>query len=330
MEYNGGVLAGIRIRIFGFCCLTGFALICPAHDKPAAPAQDAAEPAELGLEQRAAPDALISLVNMRRWDEVLKVALLRLSETPDDPTLHYWAGVACFHQRNFIEAVRSLRSAEKMGLDGASLHEALGVAYYTIHQQLLFLQQMDAALKADAADPLPYHYLGRYYEHDINDYQKAISYFDKALERDPGDFKSMHFRAFCLQMLGRNGEARTGYEAAIRRIEDAGEHFGWPYQKLAESLLLTNPSAAVQYAQKAVELEPGVESNHLVLAKAYESLGNLDGAIQECLQASRVKPNEASIRYSLFRLYKKKGDGAAAAEQLKLHEKLRATYVSQQ
>jgi tetratricopeptide (TPR) repeat protein len=258
------------------------------------------------------------------------VAVLRLSETPGDAILHYWAGVARFHQRDFVESVRSLRSAERLGLDSASVHEALGVAYYTIHQQLLFLRQMDAALKADAADPLPYHYLGRYYEHDINDYQKAISYFDKALERDPGDFKSMHFRAFCLQMLGRDAEARTGYEAAIRRIEDSGERFGWPYQKLAEALLLTDLQRAVQYAQKAVELEPGVESNHLVLAKVYESGGNLDGAIQQCLQAARLKPNEASIRYLLFRLYKKKGDGANAAEQLKLHEKLRATYVSQQ
>ena len=73
-----------------------------------------------------------------------------------------------------------------------------------------------------------------------------------------------------------------------------------------------------------------MESHHLVLAKVYEGGGKVDDAIQECLEAARLKPNDPSIRYSLFRLYKKKGDIAAAAAQLKLHEKLRAIYVSKQ
>jgi tetratricopeptide (TPR) repeat protein len=131
-------------------------------------------------------------------------------------------------------------------------------------------------------------------------------------------------------MLGRDVEARAGYEAAIWRIEASGEPFGWPYQKLAELLIPTDLPAALRYAQKAVEREPAVESNHLVLAKAYDSGGNFDAAIREYVEAARLKPNEPSIRYLLFRLYKKKGDNSAAAEQLKLHEKLRAIYASKQ
>jgi len=131
-------------------------------------------------------------------------------------------------------------------------------------------------------------------------------------------------------MLGRDIEARAGYEAAIRRIETGGEQFGWPYQKLAELLIPTDLPAALRYARKAVELEPAVESNHLVLAKTHESGGNFDAAIQEYSEAARLKPNEPSIRYSLFRMYKKKGDNSAAAEQLKVHEKLRAIYASKQ
>jgi len=79
-----------------------------------------------------------------------------------------------------------------------------------------------------------------------------------------------------------------------------------------------------------LKLEPEVEANHLVVAKIYESFGDFDAAIRECREASRLKPNDPAIRYVLMRLYKKKGDSAAAAEQLKLHEKLRAIYVSKQ
>ena len=322
-------MARITSRALRLCCLIAWPTICPAQESLAAPEQHP-EPAQLQLERLAAPQALTSLVAAQRWDEVLKVSLRVLSETPRDPILHYWAGVARFHQRDFVEAVLSLRSAEKLGLDTAPLHEALGITYYAIHQHTLFLQQMEAAIRADPEGPAPYHYLGRYYEHDINDYLKAISYFDKALQREAGDFKSLHFRAYCLQMLGRDTEARAGYEAAIRRIEAGGEPFGWPYQKLAELLIPTDLPAALRYARKAVELDPAVESNHLILAKVYESGGNFDAAIQEYFEAARLKPNEPSIRYSLFRLYKKKGDNPAAAEQLKLHEQLRAIYASKQ
>ncbi len=291
----------LKIRYLLTC-----AFVCLAQDKHAVP-ESSPEPAQLQLEWLIAPDALATLVNQRRWDEVLNAVLRGLAEKPGDPILHYWAGVARFHQRDFVQAVLSLRSAEKLGLDTAPFHEALGVTYYAIR-----------------------HYLGRYYEHDVNDYLKAISYFDKALERDPGDFKSLHFRAFCLQMLGREAEARVGYEAAIRRIEAGGAAFGWPYQKMAELLLPTDPHAAMQYAQKAVKLEPEVEASHLVVAKINESQGDFDAAILECLEAARLKPNDPAIRYVLMRLYKKEGDSAAAAEQLKLHEKLRAVYVSKQ
>ncbi len=316
-------------RIIKFCFLTVLASVCPAQDKLAVPAEQP-EPAQLQLERLTAPDGLTTLVTQRRWDEVLKVALRGLSEKPGNPLWHYWAGVARFHQRDFVGAVISLRSAEKLGLDTAPFHEALGVTYYAVRQHILFLQQMQAAIRADSVRPTAYHYLGRYYEHDVNDYLKAISYFDKALERDPGDFKSLHFRAFCLQMLGREEEARAGYEAAIHRIEAGDAAFGWPFQKMAELLLATDPDAALRYVQKAVKLEPEVDDNHLVAAKIYESRGAFDAAILECLEAVRLKPRDPAIRYVLARLYKKKGDNASADQQMKLHVELRAIYLSKQ
>jgi tetratricopeptide (TPR) repeat protein len=311
------------------CCLIAWASVCLAQDKPEAQAEQS-EPAQLQFERLTAPEGLTTLIMQKRWDDVLHLALRGLSERPADPILHYWAGVARFQQRDFAEAVLSLRSAEKLGLATAPFHEALGLTYYAIRQHVLFLQQMQAAIRADSARPTPYHYLGRYYEHDVNDYLKAISYFDKALERDAGDFKSLYFRAFCLQMLGRDEEAVAGNEAAIRRIEASGASFGWPYQKMAELLLSTDPHAALEYAQKAVKLEPEVEANHLIVAKVHEGRGDLDAAIRECLEAARLKPNDPAIRYVLVRLYKKKGDSAAAAQQMKLHEKLRSIYLSKQ
>src|ERR1700736_4180148 len=131
-------------------CLIAWGFACPAQDKPVGPGGPT-EPAQLQLEQLIAPEAFTTLVTQRRWDGVLKAALRGLSEKPGDPLLHYWAGVARFYQRDFVQAVLSLRSAEKLGLDTAAFHEALGLTYYAIHQHVLFLQQMEAAIRADPA-----------------------------------------------------------------------------------------------------------------------------------------------------------------------------------
>jgi tetratricopeptide (TPR) repeat protein len=317
------------IAILGLYCLAGATLLLSVRTSPAAQAATAG-PGELQIEQLEAPRMLQSLVESRRWSDVLKLASEQSSRAPRDPAWPYWVGVSHFYQREFVPAALSLRSAERLGLNSASLHHALGIVYYALHQHILFLQQMDLAAKVDPDNPMTFHYLGRYYEHDASDYLKAIACFDQALERDPDDVKSLSFRAFCFQMLGRTAEAQSGYEAAIRRVEAGGRRIGWPYQKLAELLLPNDPHLALSFARKAVEFEPSLESNHLVLAKVYESIGNREAAIEECLQAVRLAPNDASIRYLLFRLYKSRGDAAGAAEQLRIHEKLRAIYVAKQ
>src|SRR5215469_760798 len=107
------------------CCLIAWPAICPAQESPVMPEQQA----QIQLE-RTAPEVLTTLVTQRRWDQVLKVALRGLTEKPGDPILHYWAGVARFYQRDFVEAVLSLRSAERLGMDTAPIHEALGLTYY--------------------------------------------------------------------------------------------------------------------------------------------------------------------------------------------------------
>src|ERR1700738_3447539 len=96
-------------------CLVSWGLACPAQEKPVVPGGPT-EPAQLQLERLIAPEAFTTLVTHRRWDGVLKIALRGLAEKPGDPILHYWAGVARFHQRDFVQALLSLRSAEKLGL----------------------------------------------------------------------------------------------------------------------------------------------------------------------------------------------------------------------
>ena len=277
-----------------------------------------------------APPELRVMVKAKRWAGVLRYAKEELNRSPSEPRLHYWRGVAEFYLGDFVQAVMAFRSAQRLGLDSAPLHDALGMAYYSIHQYVLFLEQMRQAIAADPSDAAAYHYLGRYYELKVNNYPLALSYFEKALQRSPENVQSLHFRAFCLHMMGQRAEARAAYETAIRVMEARREPFGWTYQKLAELLQNADPPSALEYARKAVEVDPGIDSSHLMLGKMYESTGNLAGAIEEYRKAERLKPNDSSVRYVLFRLYRNQGDTQAAAAELKMHQKLRQVYGPQQ
>ena len=88
------------------------------------------------------------MVKAKRWAELQRYVKEGLSHLPSAPVLHYWRGVAEFHLGDFVQAVMAFRSAQRLGLSSAPLHDALGMAYYSIHQYVLFLEQMQQAIAA--------------------------------------------------------------------------------------------------------------------------------------------------------------------------------------
>src|SRR5205814_1588027 len=102
-----------------------------------------------------------------------------------------WLGVARFQLNDYIRSVQALRSAEKLGLGTASLHKALALAYYSLHQYYLFEKRMNQAAKLDPRDSEPLYYLGRYYESVVNNFGRALDFFDRAVQLSPKDVKGV-------------------------------------------------------------------------------------------------------------------------------------------
>jgi len=102
--------------------------------------------------------------------------------------------------------------------------------------------------------------------------------------------KSLYQAGNCLEQLGRIGEARDRYTKAIALVEKSHDSFGWPYQGMARLLLDEKPEAASEFAKKAVSLQPDEYSNHAILSKVYERLGDLP------VQSVRRRPRLPEIR----------------------------------
>lgn len=281
-------------------------------------------------QQRAATEhseaGIQELVRQKRWKAVAELAEQLTLKNPNDSTDYYWLGIARFQLGNHVGAVQALRCAEKLGVNSAVLHEALGLAYYSLNQFFLFEQQMAGASELAPHDPRPAYYLGLYYLTVRSDVAKALKYFEDATRLRPEDAKSGYEKGKCLEDMGRPNEARQSYADAIRLVEKQGMAYGWPFQGMARLLLADNPQQALGFAKKAVETEPRESSNHLILAQAYQRLGNVSEAIHEAQTAAEKNPTGSAPRYLLFKLYQQTGDHQAANAELKTFEKLKALY----
>lgn len=265
------------------------------------------------------------LVRSKRWKEVAALADEILSKEPGDPTAFYWLGVSRLKLREPVGAVQAFRGAEKLGLNTALSHEGLALAYYDLNQFFLFEQQMKKAAALDPHDATPYFYLGLYRWTIQSDAAGALEFFNKALQLHPDDWKSLYQAGNCLERLGKLTEASEHYSKAIYLMQKNDDPFGWPYQGMARLLLDDKPEAALDFAKKAVSLQPDEYSNHLILAKVYERLGNLPDAIREAEAATVRNPTDSTSRYALYKLYRQAED-PRAAQALKAFQEIKTLY----
>jgi tetratricopeptide (TPR) repeat protein len=188
---------------------------------------------------------------------------------------------------------------------------------------------MEKSMDLAPADYKPYFFRGRYLESVRNDFPAALGDFAMASRLNPAHAESWYYQGYCLEASGRREEARGAYETAIRYVEEKHQRFSLPDQGMARLLTDEAPSQALEFARKAVELEPDVDSNHLILAKIYERFGRFSDAEQELQTAERVDPINAAPRFMLARIYSKAGNHKAAEAELEMFRKINRTYGSQ-
>jgi tetratricopeptide (TPR) repeat protein len=310
-------------RIFS---IVGFVLWCaaaiPAQTLPGSPPL----PDSPGTVASPVPSVDISeLARSGRWKEVAALAAGNHRQSPADPTALYWLGISRLKLHEPVASVQAFRVGEKLGLNTALSHEGLGLAYYDLNQFFLFEEQMKKAAALDPRDSTPYFYLGLYRWSIRSDAPGALEFFNEALQRRPDDWKSLYQAGNCLEQMGKLTEARERYSKAISLVEKNGDPFGWPYQGMARLLLDEKPEAALDFAKKAVALQPDEYSNHVILSKVYERLGNLPDAIREAEFATAQNPNDSTSRYALYKLYRQAGD-PRAAQALKTFQEVKTLY----
>src|SRR5262245_48715169 len=130
----------------------------------------------------------------------------------------FMAAASCLAQDIELHAsypqIRQLRAAEKKDPSSLSTKKALGIAYYRAGQHVLFRQKMEEVIAADPSDYLPHYLLGRHFDADLQDFERAEAYFRAAQKLRPQDALSRAHLGHTLEMRGMNADAVAAYSQA--------------------------------------------------------------------------------------------------------------------
>lgn len=242
-----------------------------------------------------------------KLDQVRQLADRLVTQLPQSGVGHYWLGIVQLKQENYISALRYFQAAVDRSPQIPMAHLILGMSYAILRQFELFRQEMEWLTEHAPNESLAYFYLGQYYAKDKDQVDKGMEYFRQALQRNPSDIRSRYLLGYALELKGDKEKAMEEYEAGALAAAAQGAIYSFPLQGVARLYLLqeNNDEKALEYVQKAIQLEPKLASNYLLLGKVCLRTGDLAKAVAALKQSVDLDPADAAPYHLLFRTYLK-------------------------
>jgi len=130
----------------------------------------------------------------------------------------------------------------------------------------------------------------------VEDYEKALPYFEKAARQKPQYAEAYFQIGYCDAELSRYRDAVGAFKEATRIKPDfAQAHYnlGVAYGKLGRW------QEAIEAFKEAIRIEPDFADAHYNLGIAYGELGSWEVAIEAYKEAIRIKPDYAEAHHNL-------------------------------
>jgi tetratricopeptide (TPR) repeat protein len=248
-----------------------------------------------------------SYIRESKFKEVEPLLADYVKQRPKSSWGWYALGYGLFAQQKIGESIQALAKSLELDIRNAEAHKILG-------RNLMIIGRFDAAqvefeqgilYKPDSAEM---HYnLGKLFSIQDN-WDAARQAFDAALRIDPSYLEALDALGFALEALGDDGGAVASYEKAIAVNEARHGRFASAHVSLSAFFNRTgDPEKALDYARKALELDPNSDRAWFQKAKADEHQGRLDEAIDSVNRAISFNPRASSYYYVLAGLYRRVG-----------------------
>jgi tetratricopeptide (TPR) repeat protein len=150
-------------------------------------------------------------------------------------------------------------------------------------------------------------YAARLEEH----YQASIDAYNHGLQLQPNSMRGLAGLAQTYSRMGRDAEA----EQLLRRVVEANPKDATSLQLAGELLLNSDPKRSVELLQRADSVQPSAHTD-LLIAHAYERLGQMDEATHYLNRAKSRAPKDPDVLRAIAGQYREQGRYDRALETL--------------
>ena len=219
----------------------------------------------------------------------------------------YALGYCQFAQQKVGDSIKSLSKSLQLDIRNAEAHKILG-------RDLMLIGRFDAA-QVEFEQGIRYkpqsaeiHYdLGKLFSM-IDNWENARKEFEEALRIEPSYIEDLDALGLAQEALGDDASAVASYEKAIALNDERKGSFASAHVNLSAYYnRKAEPEKALEYANKALELNPKSDPAWFQRGKAEEGEGHLNDAVDAVNRAISFNSRASSYYYVLAGLYRRLG-----------------------
>jgi tetratricopeptide (TPR) repeat protein len=261
-------------------------------------------------------------IRQGRFKEVEPLLAAYLEQHPKSSWGWYALGYSQFAQQKIGESLQALAKSLQLDVKNGEAHKILG-------RDLMLIGRFDAAqiefeqgIRYSPESAEMHYNLGKLFSIQ-DDWEPARKQFEEALRIDPSYLEALDARGLTQEALGDDTGAVASYQKAIALNDERKGKFGSAHVNLSAYYNRTGAAdKALEYANKAIELEPQSDRAWFQKAKAQERQGHLDAAVDSLTRAISFNTRASSYYYVLAGLYRRLGKMKDSQEALDVFTRL--------
>jgi tetratricopeptide (TPR) repeat protein len=245
-----------------------------------------------------------------------------LKDHPNSWRAHYLLGYVCLRLRRIGESLKELSKSLELNINNAEAHKTLGQVLSVIGRYEEAETELEEArrLKPDSAE---IHYLLSRVLAIQDKFPQVRQELEAAIRLDPSYKEAYNALGFALEALGNDAAALASYRRAIQISEQEGTRFAPPYVNLSSYYNRQNKfDLALEYAKKALELDPKSDRAYFQMARTYRTLEDWPHAADALEHAISINPYSSEYYYILSFVYRKLGKVKESQEAMDKFRKL--------
>ena len=243
-----------------------------------------------------------------RYKEAEPLLASYVKDHPNSSWGWYALGYSQFAQKKIGESIKSLAQSLSLNVKNSDAHKILGRDLMAIGRFDAAQTEFEQSIRFAPTSSESYYDLGKLFSIQDN-WQSARKQFEEALRLDPAYIEAIDALGFAQEALGDDTRAVQTYQKAIALNEQRHGNFVSAHVNLSAYYNRTgDPEKALEYAQKALVLDPKSDSAWFQKARAEERQGQLQAAADSLNHAVALNPRSSSYYYVLSGIYRRLGN----------------------